>query len=66
MGQFQPNLAQSILGWREFQIIQINGHALHQEEIITEKRKYIEEIFKIFLSRTIGPVSTQLAIKHPW
>ena len=28
--QFQPNLAQSLLGWREFKFVQMNGHTLFQ------------------------------------
>ena len=28
LGQFQPNLAQSILGWREFKIVLMKGSAL--------------------------------------
>ena len=29
-GQFQPNLAQSILGWKRFKFVQMKGHALFQ------------------------------------
>ena len=36
LGQFQPNLAQSILGWRGFKFIQMKGPALFQGEIITK------------------------------
>ena len=36
LGQFQPNLAQSILGLREFNIVQMKGPALFQGEIITK------------------------------
>ena len=36
LGQFQPNLAQSILGWRGFKFVQIKGHALLQREIIVK------------------------------
>ena len=32
--KLQPNLAQSILGWRGFNFVQIKGHALFQGEII--------------------------------
>ena len=31
-----------------------------------KKRKYIEEIKKIFFSRTTGPNSTKPATVHPW
>ena len=34
LGQFQPNLAQSILGWRGFKFVQMKGHALPKGEII--------------------------------
>ena len=36
LGQFQPNLAQSILGWRGFKFVQMKGRALFQGEIITK------------------------------
>ena len=35
LGQFQTNLAQSILWWREFKFIQMKGPALFKEKIIT-------------------------------
>ena len=34
LSQFQPNLAQSILGWRGFKFFQMKGFALFQGEII--------------------------------
>ena len=36
LGQFQPNLAQNILGWRGFKFVQMKGPALFQGEIITK------------------------------
>ena len=66
MGQFQPNLVQSILGWREFKFVRMKDHALLQGEIIKKKRKFIGEIKKIFFSRTTGPISTKLGTMHPW
>ena len=36
LGQFQPNLAQNILGWRGFKFVQMKGHAIFQGEIITK------------------------------
>ena len=36
LGQFQPNLAQIIFGWRGFKFVQMKGHALFQGEIITK------------------------------
>ena len=34
--QFQPNLAQSILGWRGFKFVQMKGRAFFHGEIITK------------------------------
>ena len=42
LGQFQPNLAQTSL------VKGMKGPVLFQGEIITKKRKYIDEIKKIF------------------
>ena len=42
--QFQPNMAQSILGCTGFKFIQMKGHAHFQAEIITKQQKYIDEI----------------------
>ena len=39
LGQFQPNLAQSILGCREFKFVQMKGHALLQRGENSEKVK---------------------------
>ena len=65
LGQFQPNLAQSILGWRGFKFVQMNGHALFQGEIITKYRKTHWQNLKIFF-RTTGPISTKLGTRHSW
>ena len=45
LSQFQPNLAQSVLGWRGFRFVQIKGPSLFQREMITKYRKYIDKIF---------------------
>ena len=37
LGQFQPKLAQKILGCRGFKFLQMKGPALYQGEIITKK-----------------------------
>ena len=66
LGQFQPNLAQSILGWRGFKFVQMKGPALFQGEIITKAWNYIYEILKIFFSRTNEPISTNLGTNHSW
>ena len=42
LDQFQPNLAQSILGWRRFKFVQMKGHALFQGEILMKYQKYIQ------------------------
>ena len=47
-GRLQPNLAQSILGWRGLKCVQIKGPTLPNGEIITKKRKHIDEIKKKF------------------
>ena len=39
LGKFQPNLVQSILGWRGLKFIQMKGHAFFQGEIITKLMK---------------------------
>ena len=36
LGQFKPNLAQSILGWRGFMLVQTKSHALLQGDTITK------------------------------
>ena len=36
LGQFQPILAQSFLGWREFKFVQMKDHAFFQWEKITK------------------------------
>ena len=46
IGQFQPNLAQSILMWRGFKFVQMKGHALFQEEIIIKLWKHIDKFKK--------------------
>ena len=37
LGQFQPNLAHSILGWMGFKFVQVKGPALFQGEIIATR-----------------------------
>ena len=39
LGHFQPNLAQSIVGWRGFKFVQMKGSPLFQGEIIREQGK---------------------------
>ena len=43
LGQFQPNLPQSMLGCGRFKFVQMKGSAFFQGEIITKLRKYIEQ-----------------------
>ena len=66
LGQFQPNLAQNILGWRGFKYVQVKGPSLFQGEIITQIAKIHWRNLKIFFSRTTGSISTKLDTKHPW
>ena len=61
MGQFQPNLAQSILGWRGFKFVYMKGSALFQGEIITKKCKYIDEIKKSSSPEPLGQFQPNLA-----
>ena len=44
LGQFQPNLAQSILRWGGFKFVQMKGPALFQGEIITKKWKLMTKL----------------------
>ena len=44
LDQFQPNLAQSILGWRELKFVQMKSPDLLQGEVITIYWKYIDKI----------------------
>ena len=60
MGQFQPNLAQSILGKRGFKFVQKKGQTLLQ----MAKWRNSKFLFKKVFSRTIGPISTKLGTKH--
>ena len=39
LGQFQPNFAQSIIRWMEFNFVK-KGHILFQDEIIKKIAKY--------------------------
>ena len=44
LSQFQPNLVQSILEWREFKFVQMKGRVFSQGEINTKYSKYNDEI----------------------
>ena len=63
LGQFQPNLTQSILEWRGFKLVQMKGHTFIQGEVIMKQRKLHWRNLRIF-SRTFGPISTKLFTKH--
>ena len=54
MGQFQPNLAQNILGLREVKFVQIKDHFRFQGERITKYWKYIDEILKYSSQKPVG------------
>ena len=60
---FSSSSPELLLWWRGINFVQMKGHALFQEEIITKKWKYINKIFKIFF-RTTGLISTKLCTKH--
>ena len=59
--QFQPNLTQSILGWRGFKFVQMKGPALFQGQIITKLWKYIDEIKKSSSPEPLGQFQPNLA-----
>ena len=44
LGQFQPNLAQSNFGWREFKFVQMKGHTLFQGKIIAKILKLYRKL----------------------
>ena len=46
LGQFQPNLAQSILGWGGFKFLKMKGSALYQGEIITKYKNTLAKFKK--------------------
>ena len=50
-GQFQPNLVQSILGWRGFRLIEMKGHAHFQVEIIQKEQNWIDKLLKFLLQK---------------
>ena len=62
--QFQSNLAQSILGWREFKFVQMKGPAFPREDNY-KIAKIHWQILKIF-SRTTWPIATKLFQNYPW
>ena len=65
LDQFQPNLVQSILGWRGFNFFfQMKGHDLLSGDYYEIAK--IQYTRKIFLSRTNRPISTKLGTKLPW
>ena len=66
VGQFQPNLAQSILGWRGIKFVQMKGHAPFQRGDNSEIVNIHWKLLKIFFSRTSGPISTKLGTEHSW
>ena len=65
LGPFQPNLAQSILGFRGFQFAQIRTTALTQRRWI-QNSKNTRTRLRIFFSKNTEPISTKLRTKHPW
>ena len=61
LGQFQPNLAQSILGWRGFKFVQMKGHTLSQGEIIAKILKLYWKLLKSSSSEPLGQFQPNLA-----
>ena len=82
LSQFQPNLAQSIFGWRRFKFVQMKGtNHPWMKDIQNFKNKgsrpfikggYYEMAkihwrnLKILFSRSTGPISTKLGTKRPF
>ena len=62
----QPNLAQSILGWRGFKFVQTKGPAFFQGKIITKYWKYIDEILKNLLLQNHWTNFDKLGTMHAW
>ena len=65
-GQFQPNLAQIILRWREFQVCLSEWPSPFPRRDSYEIAKIYWRNLKIFFSRTAGPISTKFSKKNPW
>ena len=66
LGQFQPNLVQSILGWWGFKVVQMKGPTLFQGGDNNEIAKIHWRTLKILFLRTTGPTSTKISTKHLW
>ena len=49
-----------------YKFLQIKAHTLPQGEIIAKIKIYGEYLKKKKFSRTTGPVSNKLGIRHPW
>lgn len=60
LGQFQPNLAESIIGWRGFKFVQMKDHTLLKGEIIWIVKNLM--VSKFFSSKTIWSEK----MKHVW
>ena len=67
LNQFQPNLAQSILGWQGLKFVQMKGPALFQGEINTKSKNKLTKFKKSSSPEPrTEPISTKLGTKHPW
>ena len=65
LDQFQPNLAQSVRGWRKFKFVQMKGQLFSKGRSMWNSKKYWK-YFNIFSSKTTRPNSTKFSTKHPW
>ena len=54
--RFQPNLAQCILGWRQFKFVLITDYTLSQGEIITNKIVRMQWLHLIIFSSITAPI----------
>ena len=66
LGQFQPNLAQSIFGQREFTFIQMRGHAVSGGDNLDILVRINCQLLKILFFRTTQPILTKFCTQHSY
>ena len=66
MGQFQPNLLQSILGWWGLKFNQNGGHSPFPWGVHYVIANIHWRNLKIFSSRSTGSILLKLSTKYPW
>ena len=65
LDQFQPNLAQCIIGWRGFKYVQMKAPPFSKGDNYVIVKIHWRNL-KMFFFRTTGPISTKFGAKHPW